>query len=59
MSEFDLILYLTNRRLRDQKIILKKYSIIEKIIKSDYSEAGKIDITLLEQLKSFLRNGPY
>ena len=52
-------MYLCNRRERHQTICLRKYGIIERIVKSGFAISGKIDTTLLEQFKNYLVKGPY
>jgi hypothetical protein len=59
LSELELIMYLTNKRIRDQKVVLKKFSIIQRIVKSNYAEAGNMDSTLLDQFKAYIKKGPY
>lgn len=58
LSHFDFVMYLVNRRERHETICLRKYGIIERIVKSGLADSGKIDNTLLEQFKNYLVKGP-
>ncbi len=59
VANFDLILYLLNRRSRPQDILIIKFKIIESLFKSNLAISGGIDKNLLNQFESYIKKGPY
>jgi hypothetical protein len=58
-ENFDLILYLLNRRSRPQEILLKKFEIIKKLHLSEKMLSGGVEMSLANQINNYIKKGPY
>lgn len=58
-TNFDLMLYLLNRRTRPQEILEKKFKVLEKIFKSNTALSGGIEKSILDQVEKYVKKGIY
>lgn len=59
MHNLDFMLYILNRRIRPQEILLKKFNIIETFLKSNFVITGGIEKGLTNRFEDYVKKGPY